>query len=74
VNREQQVNQDNRFKEMTTHHKGAYIRLDIKVDALQTLIKNNEITIDQIHCIGSKSKAVIKQAILNSIKCDQQSN
>ena len=67
---EQQVNQDDRFNEMTVQNSGAYIRLDIKVDALQRLIKNNEITIDQIHCIGSKSKAVIQQVILNSIKCN----
>ena len=55
---------------MTVQDNGAYIRLDIKVDALQRLIRNNEITIDQIHCIGRNSKAVIQQVILNSIKCN----
>jgi hypothetical protein len=69
VNSEQQITQDNQLKLITVKNSGAYIRLDIKVDALQRLIKNNAITIDQIHCIGSNSKAVIKAAMLNSIKC-----
>ncbi|MFT6310895.1 MAG: hypothetical protein ACJAQS_001261 [Porticoccus sp.] len=74
MNREQHANRHNQLEEMTVHNRSAYIKLEIKLDALQKLIKNNEITIDQIHCISRESKAVIKQAILNSIKCDQQLN
>jgi hypothetical protein len=74
VNREQPVNQDNRYQEVTTRNNERYIRLDIKVDALQRLINNNDITIDQIHCIGSRSKATIKAAMLNSIKCTNKLN
>lgn len=69
MNREQQISQENQLQVVTAHNSSAYIRLDIKIDALQRLIKNNAITIDQIHCIGSNSKAVIKAAMLNSIKC-----
>jgi hypothetical protein len=69
VNREQNVNRHDQLEDMTVHNSSAYIRLDIKRHALQKLIKNNEITIDQIQCISLESKAVIKEAILSSIKC-----
>jgi hypothetical protein len=69
VNREQHANRHNQFEEMTVHNRSRYIRLEIKPAALQKLIKNNEITIDQIHCTSRESKAVIKEAMLSSIKC-----
>jgi hypothetical protein len=62
--RYQQRDDDNNI----ARHNGSYIRLDIKVDTLQKLINNSEITIDQIHCVDYNSKAAVKQAMLNSIK------
>lgn len=69
MNREQHANRHNQLEEMTVHNRSTYIRLEIKPAALQKLIKNNEITIDQIHCTSRESKAVIKEAMLSSIKC-----
>jgi hypothetical protein len=69
VNREQHVNRHDQLEDMTAHNASAYIRLDIKLHALQKLIKNNEITVDQIQCVSLESKAVIKEAMLSSIKC-----
>ena len=74
MNREQQVNQHNQLEYSTVNNSRAYIRLDNKLHPLQKNIKNNEIKINQIQCSSLESKAVIKEAILSSIKCANLKN
>jgi hypothetical protein len=52
------------------HHvqdKASFVQLEIQVDALQRLLTERKLVIEEMHCLNKKSKNVIRKILLNNL-------
>tara|TARA_B110000444_G_scaffold245325_1_gene265655 strand:- start:283 stop:552 length:270 start_codon:yes stop_codon:yes gene_type:complete len=45
----------------------SFVQLEIQVGALQRLITQHRLVIEEIHCLNGRSKNIIRQALLDSL-------
>lgn len=45
----------------------AFVQLEIQVEALQRLIGQHNLVIEEIHCMNGRSKNIVRQALLDSL-------
>lgn len=48
-------------------HPKKFVRLEIRVEALQRLINQKKLTADEVRCLNKRTKRVFRQALLDSL-------
>lgn len=47
--------------------KAAFVQLEIPIVALQRLIGENSLLVEELHCLNKKSQKIIRRALLDSL-------